>query len=71
MRMCKFLNYFFYKNFAFTLVQLWYTFFCGFSAQVGVLVTQNTIAKSYFWSYTDLVSLQDRADNPQTGCFVI
>eukprot|EP00118_Oscarella_pearsei_P013031 m.100197 g.100197 ORF g.100197 m.100197 type:complete len:1253 (+) comp37085_c0_seq9:5030-8788(+) len=33
MRMAKFLSYFFYKNFAFTLVQFWYAWFCGFSAQ--------------------------------------
>ncbi|KAM3609516.1 uncharacterized protein V6R79_016184 [Siganus canaliculatus] len=32
-RMCHFLWYFFYKNFAFTLVHFWYAFFCGFSAQ--------------------------------------
>uniref|UniRef100_A0A8C5LT17 Phospholipid-transporting ATPase n=1 Tax=Leptobrachium leishanense TaxID=445787 RepID=A0A8C5LT17_9ANUR len=32
-RMCRFLRYFFYKNFAFTLVHFWYAFFCGFSAQ--------------------------------------
>ncbi|XP_054386999.1 probable phospholipid-transporting ATPase IM isoform X3 [Pongo abelii] len=32
-RMCKFLCYFFYKNFAFTLVHFWFGFFCGFSAQ--------------------------------------
>ncbi|MEJ1278697.1 hypothetical protein NN561_009619 [Cricetulus griseus] len=32
-RMCKFLCYFFYKNFAFTLVHFWFAFFCGFSAQ--------------------------------------
>ncbi|GCC34282.1 hypothetical protein chiPu_0012755 [Chiloscyllium punctatum] len=31
--MCKFLYYFFYKNFAFTLVHFWFGFFCGFSAQ--------------------------------------
>jgi phospholipid-translocating ATPase len=31
--MCKFLRYFFYKNFAFTLCHFWYAFFCGFSAQ--------------------------------------
>lgn len=36
LRMCKFLYYFFYKNFAFTLVHFWYAFFCGFSAQVGL-----------------------------------
>uniref|UniRef100_A0A673YFB6 Phospholipid-transporting ATPase n=1 Tax=Salmo trutta TaxID=8032 RepID=A0A673YFB6_SALTR len=34
-RMCKFLRYFFYKNFAFTLVHFWYSFFSGFSAQVA------------------------------------
>lgn len=33
-RVCKFLRYFFYKNFAFTLVHFWYGFFNGFSAQV-------------------------------------
>ncbi|OQV17784.1 Phospholipid-transporting ATPase ID [Hypsibius exemplaris] len=32
-RMSKFLRYFFYKNFAFTLCHLWYAFFCGFTAQ--------------------------------------
>ncbi|KAE8636954.1 hypothetical protein XENTR_v10003224 [Xenopus tropicalis] len=32
-RMCRFLRYFFYKNFTFTLVHFWYGFFCGFSAQ--------------------------------------
>lgn len=37
-RMCKFLRYFFYKNFAFTLCHFWFAFFCGFSAQVGQLV---------------------------------
>ena len=34
-RMCKFLRYFFYKNFAFTLCHFWYAFFCGFSALVS------------------------------------
>ncbi|XP_060944669.1 phospholipid-transporting ATPase ID [Limanda limanda] len=33
LRMCKFLQYFFYKNFIFTFVHFWYAFFCGFSAQ--------------------------------------
>ncbi|XP_078283641.1 putative phospholipid-transporting ATPase IM [Rhinoraja longicauda] len=33
LRMCRFLYYFFYKNFAFTLVHFWFGFFCGFSAQ--------------------------------------
>lgn len=33
-RMSKFLRYFFYKNFAFTLVHFWYAFYCAYSAQV-------------------------------------
>ncbi|XP_012735271.2 phospholipid-transporting ATPase ID [Fundulus heteroclitus] len=33
LRMCKFLRYFFYKNFTFTFVHIWFAFFCGFSAQ--------------------------------------
>ncbi|CAH2296591.1 phospholipid-transporting ATPase IC [Pelobates cultripes] len=41
-RMCKFLGYFFYKNFAFTLVHFWYAFFNGFSAQ--------TVYESWFIS---------------------
>ena len=43
--MSKFLNYFFYKNFAFTLCQFWFNLMVGFSAQVmnrfsSVLVNQ-------------------------------
>ena len=34
LRMCKFLAYFFYKNFSFTLTHFWYAWFIGFSAQV-------------------------------------
>ncbi len=37
MRMAAFLRYFFYKNFAFTLVQFWFAIFNGFSAQVRLL----------------------------------
>ncbi|CAG5867257.1 unnamed protein product [Menidia menidia] len=33
LRMCKFLRYFFFKNFTFALLNFWYAFFCGFSAQ--------------------------------------
>ncbi|XP_062516349.1 phospholipid-transporting ATPase ID-like isoform X2 [Corticium candelabrum] len=33
MRMCKFLRYFFYKNFAFSFAQFFYAWFCGFTAQ--------------------------------------
>lgn len=35
-RSCKYVRYFFYKNFAFTLCQLMYAFHNGFSAQVPV-----------------------------------
>ncbi|KAL7376349.1 hypothetical protein ABVT39_006202 [Epinephelus coioides] len=34
-RMCKFLRFFFFKNFAFTLVHFWYSFFSGYSAQIA------------------------------------
>ncbi|XP_062868152.1 phospholipid-transporting ATPase IC [Trichomycterus rosablanca] len=34
-RMCKFLRFFFFKNFAFTLIHFWYSFFSGFSAQIA------------------------------------
>lgn len=39
-RISKFLKYFFYKNFAFTLCHYWFAFFCGFSAQVRLLLTK-------------------------------
>lgn len=38
-RMSKFLRYFFYKNFAFTLCHMWYAFYCGFTAQVSFSTT--------------------------------
>lgn len=44
-RMCKFLRYFFYKNFAFTLCHFWYAFFCGFSAQVGSTLIKLSIQR--------------------------
>ncbi|KAM4719636.1 phospholipid-transporting ATPase IC [Anableps anableps] len=34
-RMCKFLRFFFFKNFAFTLVHFWYSFFSGYSSQTA------------------------------------
>ncbi|XP_068190738.1 phospholipid-transporting ATPase IC [Antennarius striatus] len=34
-RMCKFLRFFFFKNFAFTLIHFWYSFFSGYSAQIA------------------------------------
>lgn len=45
-RMCKFLRYFFYKNFSFTLCNLWYAFFCGFSAQVSSMSHLNSLTHS-------------------------
>jgi magnesium-transporting ATPase (P-type) len=45
-RMCKFLRYFFYKNVAFTLCHIWFGFFCGFSAQVRVLLIRFIASRS-------------------------
>ena len=39
LRISKFLRYFFYKNFAFTLCHFWFGFFSGFSAQVSHTTT--------------------------------
>ncbi|XP_006143250.1 phospholipid-transporting ATPase FetA isoform X3 [Tupaia chinensis] len=50
-RMCKFLSYFFYKNFAFTIVHFWYAFFNGFSAQT---VYDNWFIACYNMIYTSL-----------------
>uniref|UniRef100_A0A8D2MBJ9 Phospholipid-transporting ATPase n=1 Tax=Zonotrichia albicollis TaxID=44394 RepID=A0A8D2MBJ9_ZONAL len=46
-RMCKFLRYFFYKNFAFTLVHIWYSFFNGFSAQIGLDTSYWTFVNAF------------------------
>uniref|UniRef100_A0A8V5HEY9 Phospholipid-transporting ATPase n=1 Tax=Melopsittacus undulatus TaxID=13146 RepID=A0A8V5HEY9_MELUD len=47
-RMCKFLKYFFYKNFAFTLVHFWYGFFSGFSAQICLDTSYWTVVNQFF-----------------------
>uniref|UniRef100_A0AAY4CVD9 Phospholipid-transporting ATPase n=1 Tax=Denticeps clupeoides TaxID=299321 RepID=A0AAY4CVD9_9TELE len=47
-RMCNFLCYFFYKNFAFTLVHFWFGFFCGFSAQIGLDTNYWTAVNHFF-----------------------
>ncbi|XP_012584277.1 PREDICTED: probable phospholipid-transporting ATPase IM isoform X2 [Condylura cristata] len=47
-RMCKFLRYFFYKNFAFTLVHFWFGFFCGFSAQIALDTSYWTVINHVF-----------------------
>ncbi len=43
LRISKFLRYFFYKNFAFTLCHFWFGFFSGFSAQVNYERISNQI----------------------------
>ncbi|KAM6901089.1 LOW QUALITY PROTEIN: phospholipid-transporting ATPase IC [Lycodopsis pacificus] len=50
-RMCKFLRYFFFKNFAFTLVHFWYSFFNGYSAQVTY---ENWFITLYNLAYSSL-----------------
>lgn len=45
-RISKFLKYFFYKNFAFTLCHYWFAFFCGFSAQVKKLSVADLIFRA-------------------------
>ncbi|XP_061553466.1 phospholipid-transporting ATPase ID-like isoform X4 [Phycodurus eques] len=47
LRMCKFLQYFFYKNFTFTFVHFWYAFFCGFSAQAPLHQKPTSMCKGY------------------------
>ncbi|XP_034083879.1 phospholipid-transporting ATPase ID isoform X1 [Gymnodraco acuticeps] len=47
LRMCRFLCYFFYKNFAFTMVHFWFGFYCGFSAQ--------TVYDQYFITLYNIV----------------
>uniref|UniRef100_A0A8C3FYC5 Phospholipid-transporting ATPase n=1 Tax=Chrysemys picta bellii TaxID=8478 RepID=A0A8C3FYC5_CHRPI len=47
-RMCKFLCYFFYKNFSFTLVHFWFGFFCGFSAQIALDTSYWTAINRFF-----------------------
>lgn len=67
-RMCKFLRYFFYKNFAFTLVHIWYSFFNGFSAQVRRhgLVYYLLMGRSSFSSAQNSKSLTWEAMGTQT-----
>uniref|UniRef100_A0A3B3ZMG9 Phospholipid-transporting ATPase n=1 Tax=Periophthalmus magnuspinnatus TaxID=409849 RepID=A0A3B3ZMG9_9GOBI len=48
LRMCKFLQYFFYKNFTFTFVHFWYAFFCGFSAQLCLDTHYWTAVNQFF-----------------------
>lgn len=68
-RMCNFLCYFFYKNFAFTLVHFWYGFFCGFSAQT---VYDQWFITLFNIVYTSLpvlaMGLFDQILSSHTGC---
>uniref|UniRef100_A0A8C5C5I2 Phospholipid-transporting ATPase n=1 Tax=Gadus morhua TaxID=8049 RepID=A0A8C5C5I2_GADMO len=48
LRMCKFLRYFFYKNFTFTFVHFWFAFFCGFSAQLSLEMSYWTAVNTLF-----------------------
>lgn len=48
-RMAKFMCYFFYKNFAFTLTQFWFAFFSGYSAQVTTQFFLHLILSSAFY----------------------
>uniref|UniRef100_A0A7N8WNX7 Phospholipid-transporting ATPase n=1 Tax=Mastacembelus armatus TaxID=205130 RepID=A0A7N8WNX7_9TELE len=48
LRMCKFLRYFFYKNFTFTFVHFWYAFYCGFSAQLCLDTHYWTAVNQFF-----------------------
>lgn len=69
LRMCKFLRYFFYKNFTFTFVHFWYAFFCGFSAQT---VYDEWFITLYNLVYTALpvlgMSLFDQDVNDMWSC---
>lgn len=55
-RMSKFLRYFFYKNFAFTLCHIWFAFFCGFSAQVRVY-------ERYYYIIIDIIAKLIKVNN--------
>ena len=69
LRMCKFLKYFFYKNFAFTLCHFWFAFFCGFSAQVSLTLKSSNHNKSPFvvcWNVLEAFSTNN-VDPDQTA----
>lgn len=53
-RMCRFLDYFFYKNFAFTLIHFWFAFLCGFSAANVYDQWMITIYNVFFTSFPPL-----------------
>jgi phospholipid-translocating ATPase len=54
LRISKFLRYFFYKNFAFTLCHFWFGFFSGFSAQVIIIAKEKKYSNDLFYSIFSL-----------------
>ena len=79
LRMCKFLQYFFYKNFAFTLCHVWYAFFCGFSAQV-LLSTEflyfsdnlwEHLVQSWSWKILCIQGAAKRSSPPNIFCSIL
>ncbi|RXN36240.1 phospholipid-transporting ATPase ID-like protein [Labeo rohita] len=80
LRMCKFLRYFFYKNFTYTFVHFWYGFFCGFSAQLlgasavedklqdGVPQTIEQLAKADIKIWVLTGDKQETAENIGYSC---
>ena len=60
-RMCRFLDYFFYKNFAFTLMQFWFGFICGFSAANAYDQWMITMYNVFYTSFPPLcIGLLDK-----------
>ena len=60
-RMCKFLDYFFYKNFAFTLIHFWFGFVCGFSASNSYDQWMITMYNVFYTSFPPLcIGLLDK-----------
>ncbi|XP_063815240.1 phospholipid-transporting ATPase IC-like [Pseudophryne corroboree] len=70
-RMCKFLSYFFYKNFAYTLVHFWYAFFNGYSGQTVYDTTFMTLYNLLYSSLPVIVvglTDQDVSDKLSMQC---
>jgi len=60
-RMCRFLDYFFYKNFAFTLMHFWFAFICGFSATNAYDQWMITMYNVFYTSFPPLcIGLLDK-----------
>ena len=60
-RMCRFLDYFFYKNFAFTLMHFWFAFVSGFSATNAYDQWMITMYNVFYTSFPPLcIGLLDK-----------